>query len=82
MVEQVMENVDVIASFSGGKIRPRAFLWRKRKYTIESVNLAYLGRDGRDPIYYFAVSDGANAFKLSFRPSSMIWKLMEIYAEG
>jgi len=82
MVEQIMEPVDVIASFSGGHIRPRAFLWRKRKYTIANVNLAYFGKDGKDPIYFFSVSDGANAYKLSFLPSKMLWNLMELYSEG
>jgi len=82
MFEQIKEPVDVLASFSGGQIRPRAFLWRHRKYKIDSVNLAYSARDGKDPIYFFAVSDGLNSFKLSFRPSVMLWKLMEMYMDG
>lgn len=82
MIEHVMEPVDVLASFSGGQIRPRAFLWRRIKYSIDAVNLAYSARDGRDPIHFFSVSSGMNSFKLSFRPSKMIWSLMEIYADG
>lgn len=77
MIETIMEPIDVIAKFSGGKIRPLLFLWRKRKYKIESVKLAYSAKDGHDRIYYFSVYDGINAFKLAFRLSKMSWTLME-----
>jgi len=82
MIEQVEEPVDVLASFSGGQVRPRVFLWRRRKYKIDTVNLAYSARDGRDPVFFFAVSDGTNSYKLSFRPRDMKWKLLEMYIEG
>lgn len=82
MIEQIREPVDVLVSFSGGQIRPRAFLWRNRKYRVDSVNLSYSSRDGREPVYFFAVSDGANSYKLCFLPAKMSWKLMEMYVEG
>jgi hypothetical protein len=82
MVEQVEESVDVLASFSGGHIRPRAFLWKNRRYKITEVNLAYMARNGQDRIYFFAVSNGVNAFKLSFHPREMAWSLVEIYTGG
>lgn len=81
MVEQILEPVDVLASFSGGHIRPRAFLWRNRRYNVEKVNLAYSAKDGRDPVHFFSVSDGVNAYKLAFRPREMTWRLVELYGE-
>lgn len=81
MIEQILEPVDVLASFSGGRIKPRVFLWRKRKFKIENINLAYMARDGRNAIHFFSVTAGTNAYKLSFRPSSMAWELIEVYGD-
>jgi hypothetical protein len=82
MIEQIIEPVDALASFSGGQIRPRAFLWNERRYNVDRVNLAYDARDGRDVIRYFVVTCGPNSFKLSFHPGEMSWNLLEIYGEG
>lgn len=79
MIEQVREKVDVLASFAGGQIRPRAFLWKKRRYNLEKINLAYRARDGRDVVYFFTVSDEDNSYKLSFRPRELSWELLELY---
>jgi hypothetical protein len=81
MIDHIVEPIDVLASFSGGHVRPRAFLWKKRRYNINQINLAYSARNGRDPIHYFAVSNENSVFKIAFRPRDMVWQLLEIYHE-
>ncbi len=80
MIQQIQEKIDVMASFVRGGIRPRAFIWNRRRFDLKSISLTYRGRDGRDTILFFNVSDREdNCFKLSFRPSTMEWTLLELY---
>lgn len=81
MYEKVNEPVNVIASFVGRKIMPHAFTWGRKRYTVKKVNLVHTDREGREIIFYFSVTDGANAFTLSFRPLALEWQLDDVYHE-
>lgn len=81
MHEQVDEAVDVIASFSGTKVKPLAFLRQGREYQIEKINLVYSASEDGTRVYYFAVSDQAHYFNLRFNPATLQWRLREIYWE-
>ena len=52
-----------------------------REVIITKINLTYSKRDGRDKFYYFAVTDGANYFKLQFNTENLLWTLLETYVE-
>lgn len=87
MFEQINEPVRVLsvceapAKGLDGKLTPLQFFWQNREFQVKTINLAYSVREGRSKIYYFAVSDSANYFKLKFDPEALKWTLIETYVE-
>lgn len=56
--------------------------WQEKNYDIKHVNLIHTGREGTKRIFYFSVSDDANAFKLKLDPDVLEWRLVELYTDG
>ncbi|OGE81300.1 MAG: hypothetical protein A3H72_00505 [Candidatus Doudnabacteria bacterium RIFCSPLOWO2_02_FULL_48_8] len=81
MFSQIDEPIDVIAKFSKNKLTPVKFLWGGREYLVRKINLTWSSFEGRSKIYYFAVSDNVNCFKLRFDTESLRWTLLESYVE-
>ena len=81
MFEQINELIDVVAEFKGNKLLPVKFIWHSKEFIVKKLNLAYSKREGRGKFYYFAVSDGANYFKLQFNAENLNWVLLETYVE-
>ena len=77
--ETVQQPVDVLIAFkNGGRPEPMVFKWGNRYYQVRKVNLIHTERVGQEKIYYFSVSDDANAYRLSFRSESLAWRLEEM----
>lgn len=74
------ENVEVIVSFGQNGIFPRVIKWGKHRYKITKVNLVHTIKEGAVRIYFFSVSDGANAFKLGFNTENLLWWVEDYYA--
>lgn len=81
MLEQINEPVEVATVFKQGKIIPFKFLWQGKEYFIKKINLNYSTWQGRSKLYFFAVSDTVNYFKLQFDSDSLQWTLLESYVE-
>jgi hypothetical protein len=81
MFQEINESIQVITSFADGKIKPLKFLWQGREFLVSKVNLTYHHFEGRVKIYYFAVSDSANYFKLRFNSDNLNWTLLESYVD-
>jgi hypothetical protein len=81
MYETINDPIHVAAIFKNGQATPLKFLWNGREYRVHAVNLSYTQHEGRAKIYYFAVSDQANFFKLRFDSSDLSWTLVETYVE-
>lgn len=81
MLEQINEPVDVITIFKQGNMEPYKFLWKGREFIVRKTNLAYSCFEGRVKVYYFAVSDSCNYFKLQFNTDNLHWTLIESYVE-
>jgi hypothetical protein len=81
MLETVNEGVRVRAVFAQGKLMPESFIWGERQIVIKKINLTYARFTGRAKLYYFAVSDEANYFKLEFNTENLVWTLLETYVE-
>ncbi|GMU25158.1 MAG: hypothetical protein AMXMBFR16_00630 [Candidatus Uhrbacteria bacterium] len=76
--EKVNQPVEVLAAFRNDRTEPMTFKWGKKYYQIRKVNLVHSEHNGREKVYYFSVSDDANAYRLSFRTESLKWMLEEI----
>ncbi|HYE22243.1 MAG TPA: hypothetical protein VD998_01490 [Verrucomicrobiae bacterium] len=81
MLEQINDPVEVVTVFKEDRILPVRFFWKGREFLVKKVNLVYHHFEGRVKIYYFAVSDQANYFKLQFNSDSLKWTLLETYVE-
>lgn len=82
MYQEVGEKVKVLASFEAGKITPKAFFWKARRFLVEKVNLDFQEREGKSINYFFAAeTDRGNTVKLKYSSEKMIWTLEEIWVE-
>lgn len=81
MFEQINDPIEVISKFTENKLIPLKFLWQGREFVVQKINLSYSAWEGRSKIYYFAVSDSVNYFKLRFDTESLRWTLLESYME-
>ena len=81
MLEQINQPIDIITVFKENKAIPWKFLWQGKEYIIKKINLMYSSREGRGKIYYFAVSDNTNYFKLQFNTEDLKWTLLESYVD-
>jgi hypothetical protein len=63
------------------KVIPRAFLWKHRRYVINSLNLVHKEKEGDVIMYYFSVSTDTNTYKLAFNNLTLEWNLVEIWDE-
>jgi hypothetical protein len=76
--EKIHEPVEVMVAFRKERPEPMMFKWGARYFQIQKVNLVHAERVGREKVYYFSVSDEANAYRLSFRTESLQWQLEEL----
>ncbi len=76
--DKVEEPVEVLVAFKNKRPEPMMFKWGQRYYQIKKVNLVHAERIGREKVYFFSVSDEANAYRLSFRTESLVWRLEEL----
>ena len=60
---------------------PRAFIWKNRRYLIQSLNLVHQEKQGEATLYYFSVSTDTNTYKLVFHNLTLEWRLVEIWSE-
>lgn len=81
MLETINEPIEVIVLFRASKLIPIKFQWQGREFAVKKVNLIYNHREGTTKIYYFAVSDGVNYFKLQFNTENLQWTLLETYSD-
>ena len=81
MLEQINEDIEVVTIFKQNQAIPWKFLWQGREFIVQKVNLSYFSHEGRSKIYYFAVSDNVNYFKLQFNTDNLQWILLESYVD-
>ena len=76
--EQVKQPVEVVVVFKQRKPEPFLLKWGKRYIRLRKVHLVHSERIGRDKVYYFSVSDDANAYRLSFSTETLNWHMDEV----
>ena len=81
MHERIDEPIEVIVSFSGTKVKPLVFRRQGREYRIEKVNMVYTSPEDGTKVYYFSVSDHSHYYNMRFDPTTLKWRLKEVYWE-
>ena len=83
MISEIADNIQVLAEFGPKGIKPRVFVWERRRHTVTQITAAWEEREGTHRRLNFAVqTDGANVYELSFGTRELEWKLMRIHSEG
>ncbi len=72
------KTVKVGAIFKGDKIAPKWFVWDGRKYMVKEVNYNWQGKQGREKVHCFSVTDGTNNYELAFYTEKTVWKLTKV----
>ena len=75
---ELNENIQVIASFSGGKAYPQEFTWNNHSYKITEITYNWQERKGSEIIHYFSVSTGTDLYQISFNSGSLGWRIDKI----
>ena len=75
-----MDPIEVIASFTKDGVFPHIIKSGQQRYKILTVNLVHAVKEGVVRIYFFSVSDGANAWKLGFNTESLKWWVEDHYS--
>lgn len=82
MHELLNDPIDVMVAFKDNRVLPKAMRWNQRDYKIKNVNLVHTAREGAKRVFFFSVSDADNYFKLKLDPTSLEWRLVELYTDG
>ncbi len=80
MIEEIGENVTVLASFADGRLQPVVFKWRNRIYRQLSVASSWSDYEGQYKRVYFSVmTDRSNLYELCFHTRNFQWCLVRIH---
>ena len=83
ITSEIAENIDVLVQFGRDGLRPRVFIWEKRRYDITRINASWTEREGLYRQYRFSVqTDGANVYELALDQRELKWRLVRIHMEG
>jgi hypothetical protein len=83
MIEEIKETIKVKAVFSAGRLKPEAFEWRRRVYSVKEIFGAHDGRLGRSRQLHYAVGCGSDdVFELRLDMESMEWRLDRVHTPG
>lgn len=78
MYEKISEPIEVLVAFRHQRVEPMTFKWGARYFQIQKISLIHSERHGREKLTFFSVTDGANAYRLSFSSETMKWRLEEM----
>lgn len=82
MYQDIDENIDVIAQFTNGKMKPIKFRWKSRPVKVVQVTGRWKTDIGKYRVRHFAVVDESdNFFQLAYNESDMRWLLEKIWVE-
>ena len=84
MPTEIATDIKVLAEFDQGSIKPRVFMWEKRRHNVSQVHAAWSEREGIHRVHYFSVQtqeDGVNSYELEFHPGKLKWRLLRIYTD-
>lgn len=78
---EVKEKIKVLAVFKDGAVFPYILDLRGKRFRVDKVNLSYQEREGTSINYFFAIESKGLVAKIKYNNTSMIWELLEVWAE-
>jgi len=78
----INEKVEAGAVFTGQKIKPKWFIWNKRKIDIEETTYTWRSNDGSAELLHFSVrTNNGNYYELSYNKKTLQWVLEKTEVE-
>lgn len=83
MTEQINEPIDVLASFINGRVSPKGFLWRNRKYdNLKIEGMRNTWEKGFRKVKFLVGTDQINFYEITFNAQNVQWELEKIHHAG
>ena len=83
MLESLNDPVDVLTSFTDGKLEPLRFRWRGAVVRVRRVTGRWSRREGQALLRYFAVEGNASdSYELCYDPRGPRWTLNRAWTAG
>ena len=77
-MQEIAEPIRVLASFSGGAVRPLRFSWTGRTFRVEAVNGRWVDRQGDAYTLHFSVQAGGETYFIHFSSTEVQWWLDQV----
>ncbi len=77
----VREPISVEVFFSSGRIIPRFFIWKQKKYNINKITYFWRSSVGIFPVLYFSVISGRSIYEISYDLKTSKWCLETAYEQ-
>ncbi len=79
MIEDIGDNIDVVAAFTNGKILPILFSWRNRRYINLKVASTWNEKEGESKLVHMTVTaDSPNQYEICFNNQNFKWSLVKV----
>lgn len=78
MHTDINEPISAGVIFSSGKITPRFFIWKRRRYEIDKVTYFWRSKVGAMSIIHFAVASNGAIYEISYNSVTSDWCLEKI----
>ncbi len=76
MTTEYAEQIEMIAHFNSGNIRPCRFLWSGRVHHITTVSSTWDSREGAYPLYHYVVRTATeDIYEIHFNTFDLFWTL-------
>ena len=83
MFESLHDPVDVLGSFTDGRIEPLRFRWKGKVVRVRQVTGRWSRREGQTLLRYFSVEgDGAESYELFYDPRGPRWVLSRAWTRA
>ncbi|MBN2407079.1 MAG: hypothetical protein JXJ19_05230 [Elusimicrobia bacterium] len=80
-ITDINEPVKVGAVFENSRIRPKWFVWKKKKYILRKITYDWVDSSRGDKHLCFSVWDGRNMYELSYSTRFFTWMLDRVHLE-
>jgi hypothetical protein len=77
----IEEPISVGVVFSSGKINPKFFMWKGKRYPVERITFLWNSKEGSAQIFHFAVTSNGSVYELSYNLDTSCWRLDKIHEQ-
>ena len=70
--------LEVGVIFQKGKIIPKWFVWKDRRYAIKEITYQWQDHRGGETLHFFSVSDGINIYQIFLNNKHLSWRLAHV----